>query len=54
MKIKKIILKNYRNYDNLEIDFSDNLNILTMQPKQSELFSLNLTQRKIWQKSLAE
>ena len=28
MKIKKIILKNYRNYDNLEIDFNDNLNII--------------------------
>lgn len=28
MKIKKIILKNYRNYDNLDIDFSDNLNII--------------------------
>jgi len=28
MKINKIILKNYRNYDNLEIDFNDNLNII--------------------------
>ena len=28
MKIKKIILNNYRNYDNLEIDFNDNLNII--------------------------
>lgn len=28
MKIKKIILKNYRNYDNLEIDFNENLNII--------------------------
>ena len=28
MKIKKIRLKNYRNYDNLEIDFNDNLNII--------------------------
>ena len=28
MKIKKIILKNYRNYDNLDIDFNDNLNII--------------------------
>lgn len=28
MKIKKILLKNYRNYDNLEIDFNDNLNII--------------------------
>lgn len=28
MKIKKIILKNYRNYDNLEIDFNNNLNII--------------------------
>lgn len=28
MKIKKIILKKYRNYDNLEIDFNDNLNII--------------------------
>lgn len=28
MKIKKIYLKNYRNYDNLELDFSDNLNII--------------------------
>lgn len=28
MKIKKIILKNYRNYDNLELEFNDNLNII--------------------------
>lgn len=28
MKIKKIVLKNYRNYDNLEIDFNNNLNII--------------------------
>lgn len=28
MKIKKIVLKNYRNYDSLEIDFNDNLNII--------------------------
>ena len=28
MKIKKIELLNYRNYDNLKIDFNDNLNII--------------------------
>lgn len=28
MKIKKIVLKNYRNYDNLELEFNDNLNII--------------------------
>jgi len=28
MRIKKIVLRNYRNYDNLEINFNDNLNII--------------------------
>lgn len=28
MKIKKIRLKNFRNYDDLELDFNDNLNII--------------------------
>ena len=28
MKIKKLKLKNYRNYNNLEIKFNDNLNII--------------------------
>ncbi len=28
MKIKKISLKNFRNYDNLNIEFNDNLNIV--------------------------
>ena len=28
MKIKNIRLKNYRNYDNLNISFCDNLNII--------------------------
>ena len=28
MKITKMTLKKYRNYDNLEISFNDNLNII--------------------------
>ena len=28
MYIKKLILKNYRNYDNLELKFNQNLNII--------------------------
>ena len=28
MKIAKMTLKKYRNYDNLEVSFNDNLNII--------------------------
>ena len=28
MKLKKLVLKNFRNYSNLDVDFSDTINII--------------------------
>ena len=50
MKIEKLYLKNFRNYDNLEINFCDKLNIIIENSRNIIFFPLKSCREKsnIW------